>query len=111
MDAVLHLDGLGPVVVEMKTASNSNFNNFKNKGLAIWSPGYLAQVQSYMGMSDCKNAVILVLNKDSSELHHEWVKYDDIFYHELRLKALAINKSPLFHVCRRCKFNEVCFND
>lgn len=110
---------LGKSVVEIKTANSSSFQRFVKHGLREWSKVYYAQIQSYLGMMKLHNAVIIALNKDNSDLHHEWVNYDDIFYHELRVKAMAIssidepperiNNSPLYYICRGCKFKEVCF--
>lgn len=118
MDALLMLSNESPIVVEIKTAKNSSFNNFKNKGLRIWSSAYHAQLQSYMGMSGYRRAVLIAINKDTSEFHHEWVEFDQKFYSELKMRALAIgsidepperiNRSPLFIVCKNCCYRGVC---
>jgi hypothetical protein len=117
-DAFLMLPDESPVVVEIKTAKCSSFKQFQNKGLRGWQETYYAQLQSYMGMSGYKRGVLLAVNKDTSELHHEWVKYDDIYYHELKTKARAImlceeppekiNRSPLYFLCNTCSFKRVC---
>jgi len=118
MDAILYLNRDCPVVFEAKTCKNSSFNSFKKDGLRAWSQTYFAQLQSYMGMTGIHSACLLALNKDTSEYHHEWVDYDDIYYHELVAKACdisdateppeRINKSPLYYVCASCRFKEVC---
>ena len=105
-------------VVEIKTAKSSSFAQFKSRGLKLWQETYYAQLQSYMGMSGYRRGLLLAVNKDASDLHHEWVDYDDIYYHELRAKAAVIsrcsepperiNKSPLFIVCSMCNYKRVC---
>ena len=118
MDGLILLKGEGPSVLEIKTARNSSFERFKNHGLKIWSEAYYAQLQSYMGMSGYEKGVLLAMNKDTSDLHHEWVYLDMLYYHELKIKALAIssidempekiNKSPLYYVCNQCQFKRIC---
>ncbi len=117
-DALLVVDG-EEVVLEIKTAKNSRFQAFKKKGLKSWSPEYYAQIQSYIGMKGLQRGVVLAINKDTSELHHEWISFDSYLYNELRAKAQAIidaeepperiNKSPMYIVCSRCNYKETCF--
>lgn len=117
-DALMLPKDEGAVVVEIKTAKSSSFAQFKGRGLRIWQEAYFAQLQAYMGMSGYKRGLMLAVNKDASELHHEWVDYDDIYYHELRAKASVIskctepperiNKSPLFIVCSMCNYKRIC---
>lgn len=117
-DAIITLLDDKPVVLEIKTAKSSSFNRFKNHGLIAWAETYYAQLQAYMGMGGYERGVLLAINKDSSELHHEWVDFDEIFYQELKVKARRIaeateapdkiNRSPLYFVCRSCPFKVVC---
>lgn len=117
-DAILHFGCDNPAVLEIKTAKNSSFEQFKNKGLFKWSEIYYAQLQSYMGMSDIKQGVLLAINKDNSELHCEWVNFDAGYYARLRDKAMTIerstsepekiNQSPLYMLCNRCCFKSIC---
>lgn len=118
LDAIILLPNEKPIVLEIKTAKNSSFMKFKKVGLFDWSPGYYAQMQSYMGMTGYTRAAILVINKDTSELHHEWIDFDLSFYESLREKARLIsmckspppriNKNPTYFICNRCSFKEVC---
>lgn len=117
-DAILILPGSECVIVEIKTAKSSSFAQFKSKGLRAWQESYYAQLQAYLGMSGYKRGVLLAINKDTSELHHEWVDYDDIYYHELRCKAAVIsvceeppekiNSNAIFYICNRCEFRKIC---
>lgn len=106
------------VILEIKTANDSSFQTFFKKGLKEWNPAYYSQVQSYMGMSKIESAYIVVLNKNTSELHDEYVMFDEIFYYGLKAKAQTIsqaqepperiNKSPLFYICSMCRYKETC---
>lgn len=117
MDALLLVDGK-KVVLEIKTAKSSSFQILKSKGLREWSPLYYAQLQSYMGMSGHHTAVILVLNKDTSEMHLEWIHFDSEYYDRLRhrVKLILDSEEPLprinsnscFYLCQKCKFKTVC---
>ncbi len=114
MDAILNKD----YVLDIKTAKNSSFNQFTEHGLKKWSPAYYSQMQSYMGMTGLHEAVLLAINKDTSQMHEEWVEYDDYEYSQLRMRALAIssldeppariNVNPIYYVCRMCQFKTIC---
>lgn len=105
-------------VIEIKTARDSSFKIFVNKGLEKWSPAYYAQVQAYMGMSGLKTAYLICLNKDTSELHDEKVEFNPEYYDCLKARAVLVhdadeplnrvNRSPYFITCRTCKFRDVC---
>ena len=117
VDGMLEIDGRF-VILEIKTANDANFQAFVKKGLKTWSPSYYSQVQAYMGMKGVNEAYIVVLNKNTAELHDEHVQFDDIFYHELRAKAKVIseseepperiNKNPMFYICAMCQYKEAC---
>lgn len=120
-DALLLLPKEAPVVVEIKTANTASFSQFKNKGLIAWRESYYAQLQAYLGMFGYNRGVLLAIDKNTSELHHEWVIYDDIYYHQLRNKALDIfnaveppeklNRNPIFYVCNSCQYRRTCHAD
>ncbi len=118
LDSVWMKKGKPFAIIEIKTAKDASFNIFVKKGLRTWSPQYYAQIQSYMGMSGIHKAYIVVLNKDSSEISDELVEFDEMHYQTLRKKAAMIananvappkiNGSPLWFLCKMCKFNKVC---
>ena len=118
-DALLAMPDGSKAILEIKTAKNSRFQGFKKNGLKEWAPGYYSQLQAYMGMRGLQKSVLLAINKDTSELHHEWIEFDSYHYNELRAKAHMIstadeppdriNKSPLYHVCARCNYKDTCF--
>ena len=105
-------------VIEVKTARDSSFKIFINKGLEKWSQTYYAQVQAYMGMSKMKTGYVICLNKDTSELHDEQVEFNQDYYDCLKARAVLVhdteeplnrvNSSPFYIACRSCKFRDVC---
>jgi len=118
LDSVWMKKGKPFAIIEIKTAKDASFNIFVKKGLRTWNPQYYAQIQSYMGMSGIHSAYILVLNKDNSDISDELVTFDEAFYKKLQEKALMvanakvappkINGSPLWYLCKMCKFNKIC---
>lgn len=118
LDSVWIKKGEAFAIIEVKTAKDSSFKIFVNKGVKIWNPQYYAQVQSYMGMSSIHSAYILVLNKDNSDIFDELVTFDEKFYKGLEDKALMIsssnieppriNGSALWYQCKLCKYNKEC---
>jgi hypothetical protein len=120
-DAILIMKDQAPAIVEIKTANTASFSNFKSKGLLVWRENYYAQIQAYLGMKGYSRGVLLAIDKNTSELHHEWVVYDDIYYHQLRYKARAIaqcseppeklNKNPIFYACNVCAYRRTCHVD
>lgn len=118
VDAVWLKKGEPFAIIEVKTARDSSYRIFANKGLFVWHPKYYAQIQSYMGMSHIHQAYIIVLNKDTSEISDELVIFDPSFYESLKQKALMIsnahieppkiNGSPLWFQCKVCPFSKIC---
>ncbi len=118
VDAIWEKKNKPFAIIEIKTAKDSSFNIFQKKGVKEWNPQYYAQVQSYMGMSEIHKTYILVLNKDTSELSDELVKFDAEVYEQLREKAKMIynakspppriHHSPIWYQCKQCQFNKTC---
>jgi CRISPR/Cas system-associated exonuclease Cas4 (RecB family) len=117
LDGLIEINGMR-IAVEIKTANDASFNNFKKNGLYTWSQIYYAQVQSYMGMKKIPGAYIVVLNKNTGETHDEYVEFNEIYYAELKMKAKQIseakepperlNKNPVYYICAMCPFKEIC---
>lgn len=118
LDAIWLVDIKTQAIIEVKTAKDSSYRVFVNKGLKIWYPVYYAQVQAYMGMSGIHQAYIVVINKDTSEIFDEAVEFDEIYYESLKYKAkriinakeplAKINENPNYFACRMCNFRGVC---
>lgn len=123
MDAIIEIPDKGIIaVLDIKTAKASSFQKFVKHGLREWNMQYYAQLQAYMGMTGIKLAVLLALNKDTSDLHEEWFRFDSSYYEELRTKAMRIaeddevpperiNKNPCFYLCSMCGYKKVCHSE
>lgn len=118
-----HVDAILPddeVVLEIKSAKDSSFKLFQNKGLKGWWPAYHAQVQCYMAFTNLRKACVLALNKDTADLHAEIVDYDPEEYAKLKHKAQAIynsdseppriSENPTWFQCKMCDFQRQCHN-
>jgi len=127
-----HLDGIlrgGPLpmdypcVWECKALNEKGWQEVKKNGLRLAKPIYAAQVavnQAYQGLT--VPAVFTVLNKNTSELHHELVPFDrelaqassDDFVEVIqatedqRLLPRPYN-SPDFYKCKMCDFAKTCW--
>lgn len=118
VDGVITIDNELRAILELKTAKESSFNKFKQKGLKEWCKGYYSQLQCYMGMSGISRGVLLAINKNSSEMHQEWVDFDNQHYELLKLKAQSIitSQSPppkisdngSYYICKQCEFRKTC---
>jgi hypothetical protein len=105
-------------ILEIKTANDSSFNTFKNKGIRLWYPEYYDQVQSYMGMSGIHASILLAINKNTSDLHEEIIIFDEHRYKFLVQKAQRIgeslieppkiNESPSYFKCKMCFYRKFC---
>jgi len=71
-----------PYVVDFKTASKRNFNQFIKNGLLEWNQKYFMQLQCYMGFSEqfgkkpITNAMIFVFNKDNHEIATQCIEFN-----------------------------------
>jgi hypothetical protein len=118
VDGIIILNNEEKAILEIKTAKESSFNRFVKHGLKEWSEQYYCQLQTYMGMSKINRGVLLAINKNSSEIHEEWIDFDPEIYEKIKLKALKISNSaePLeklctngsYYICKMCEFREIC---
>lgn len=118
IDAVIHKDGVPYAVLDVKSCKDTYFNVFVRDGLRKWSEQYYAQLQAYMGFMKLKYAVLLAVNKNTGEMHEEWLMFDPIYYDSLVYKANKIlnaseppkrvNNAPFYVTCKMCPFNKIC---
>lgn len=123
VDAILKTPFEKKIILEIKTTKDSGFSRLMHKdlnkaGLKNWNMGYYTQLQSYMGMMNVPRAILIVINKDNSELYEEIIFFNAMFYEGIKAKARQIleaqtipekiNKSPLFTICHNCKYKRKC---
>lgn len=118
VDGVIVLPDESRAILEIKTAKESSFNTFYKHGLLKWQESYYTQIQTYMGMSGINRGVLLAINKNSSEMHQEWIDFDPIYYEEIKLKCNSIctslnpppkiSENGSYFICKQCEFRKIC---
>lgn len=88
-------------LLEAKTAKAKKFAELVEAGsYRAWNPGYFDQITAYMGasqatpgMRDMFDCLVIVLNKDTSEIWAEMIRFDADRYAELEAKARLVVES------------------
>lgn len=112
-------------LLEIKTAKAKKFAELVEAGsYCEWNAGYFDQIQAYMGASNdaLRDCLVIVLNKDTSELWCEMVRFDPERYAELESKARLVvesdsivprpaeAKSQYCAFCKWCSRNAWCWS-
>lgn len=105
--------------LEFKTHSHRSFTTLKARGVRLSKPRHYAQMQAYMLDMQLSHALYLAKDKDTDELHDEWIALDRAYAITLKTKALGIIKAPEPPVgvgtgpghptCQRCSYQALCF--
>lgn len=121
IDAVLMIDDT-PYLLEIKSANDKRFAEMVKDGVAISDPVYYTQMQTYMRYMNLDHALFMAINKNTSALHMEVVKYE-------KIKAdYAINRgkeiirgekeeaqrkysSSAFYKCKFCNYRSKCWGE
>ena len=85
-DAIGVKDGRA-FVVEIKTANDKSWNDLHKNGVAESKPEHFCQMQVYMGEMKIPKALYISVNKNTDEIHAEWVEFDKDAYNALRQRA------------------------
>jgi len=121
------LDGIGLgfpeaektwAVLEIKTANSRAFANLRAKGVQAEKPQHFAQMQVYMGMMELNRAMYICVNKDTDDLHTEWVHFNKEKYRDLLVRAERtvkrttpadrISEDPANWLCKMCDMYKLC---
>ena len=79
------------MVLEVKSANNNRFRELQQGGsYEDWSNDYSVQIQCYMAAFDLKRALIIVYNKNDSDIYTEIVEARDGVLEEMIEKAKLI---------------------
>ena len=110
-----------PCLWEMKSANNTKFNAMVKHGVKKANPVYYAQVNLYMAYMDLADnpAVFTVINKNTSQLHHEIITFDGKVAQDTSDKAVRIlqageqmlpriSDDPSYFQCNWCEFAQRC---
>ena len=120
-----------PYLLEIKSMNDQRFKILQKKGVKEGFPDYWAQCQLYMkglridAFADqhLNNALFLAINKNTCEIHHETIPYNEKDADGLLIKAYRIflyesepprftqsgRKVPL--ICSGCDFFEHCYKE
>lgn len=107
-----------PFVTEFKTASDKKFGEMAKNGVQIANLVYYVQMQLYMGKMGIANALFMMVNKNTDEIHAEIVPFNRSVY-ELHLQRgietvfletppEKISNSPGWFECKFCDHYNVC---
>lgn len=102
-----------PVLWECKGLNDRSWSDLVKRGLRLGKPVYYGQVNLYMGYFGLPECLFTALNKNTSEIYHELVRFDRIEAARLVDLAGAIVRgwlpppviSPL---CAYCAFQVPC---
>jgi len=105
-------------IVEFKTHGNKSFTDLVAKGVEESKPEHYAQMQVYMGLAELERALYLAVNKDTDELHSEWIHFDKAAFAALLERAEkiiradepppGISTDPAWWQCKMCDHQNVC---
>jgi len=108
-----------PHLLEIKTAGEKAFKDLKKKGYQDWNPKYKAQIHVYMigfGISRC---LVVVYNKNTSEIYSERIRLDSDYAASILKNVFWVMrlKNPPPRICPRadwwkakwCDFGKECF--
>lgn len=117
------IDGIiGDSLFEAKSMNVANFNKLKKSGVQIGFPVYYSQMQYYMGKLNLDEGLFVSMNKNTSDLYTETIKYDSSHFSQLVIKEASIitavhngfervGYNSSWHECRFCNATDVCHND
>lgn len=116
-----------PALWECKSMKAARWNALKKRGLRAVEGRYYAQVQLYLayvpGELWRQGCLFTAVNKDTSEIYHEFVMYDPAAAQRATETAVQILTSaepkrlpriaqaPTDYRCRMCRFAAVCWSD
>ncbi len=105
-------------VTEYKTHSHKSFTKLKAEGVKLAKPEHYAQMQVYMERVGVDRALYLAKDKDTDELHDEWIHLDKAFAQAMLARAERIIKADAppagistdasFFKCKFCDYNSIC---
>ena len=108
-------------VLEVKSASDKNWNIIAGAPLEESHPQYYCQTQGYMGMSGLKRALFVAVNKNTDEWYAERIHYNGEVFKQLRMRAAAIigateppqklSENPAHWECKMCSDYPLCHGD
>ena len=121
-----YVDGIGRdrevsgewCILEMKSHKAESFRKVVKRGVAAVKIEHYAQLQLYLHEFKLKLGLYVAKNKDSDEIHTEWIPYDESYCTRLLEKGMVyVDKQTLlpkisqkadYFICRFCPHQGVC---
>ena len=115
-----HIDGIvSGQLLEIKSTNEKYFKQLLKVGYEKWNPKYKAQAHVYMVLCDLEECMVVVENKNDSNLYIETLKLDRDYVTKLLIGVFAAitPDTPPDRMCpdiswyesKCCKYQEVCF--
>jgi len=115
-----HIDGIASgQLLEIKSASEKYFKQLLKVGYEKWNPKYKAQAHVYMVLCDLEECMVVVENKNDSNLYIETLKLDRDYVTKLLIDVFAAITLPeppericpdvSWYESKCCKYQEFCF--
>ena len=115
-----HIDGIAAgQLLEIKSVSEKYFKQLLKVGYEKWNPKYKAQAHVYMVLCDLEECMVIVENKNDSNLYIETLKIDRDYVTKLLIDVFAAITLPeppericpdvSWYESKCCKYQEVCF--
>jgi hypothetical protein len=105
-------------ILEFKTHNAKSFAELTKQGVEKSKPEHFAQMQIYMGLAELDRALYLAVNKDTDELHSEWIHADAKRFEALMLRAdkvisateplERVRDDPTWYECKWCDHFSAC---
>lgn len=106
------------VVLECKTHSDKSFKDLVAKGVAESKPMHYAQCQVYVGLTGMRHALYFAVNKNTDDIHTEFIDFDADAYGKLLKRAETIindslpparcSADPTWWQCKSCDYYSLC---
>lgn len=110
-----------PHLLEVKTANNKAFREFKKFGVEKANPKYAMQAHAYMQKLDLTRCLFVVTQKETDERHYERIKLDKSVALEADSTAVELltatappkrlSEDREWWICRNCHNNELCHDN
>ena len=113
-----------PMLWECKSSNDRKFKEFVRVGVAQANKTYAAQIavyQAYMDLTD-NPALFTVVNKNTSEIHFEFVPFDKALAQKISDRGVQIltatesseilpriSHTREYHLCKWCEFQNTCW--
>ena len=115
-----HIDGIvSGQLLEIKSTNEKYFKQLLKVGYEKWNPKYKAQAHVYMVLCDLEECMVIVENKNDSNLYIETLKLDRDYVTKLLIDVFAAITLPeppericpdvSWYESKCCKYQEFCF--